>query len=188
MTSSGSKSLGYVRTAPGAVVDGGITSQPGAETSRPHTETFIHEQLSLGVGELIYGLGERFGPLVKNGQSVDIWNADGGTSSELAYKNVPFYLSSRGYGIFVDNPGHVSYEIGSEAVERVQFSVTGESLEYFVVGGGTPAAVLQQYTALTGRPAKRWCQSVEATWGSPASSRAKDSVGVRKPSRRRAGC
>lgn len=31
----------------------------------------------------------------------------------------------------------------------------------------------------------RWCQCVEATWGSPASSRAKDSVGVRKPSRRR---
>jgi len=30
-----------------------------------------------------------------------------------------------------------------------------------------------------------WCQSVEATWGSPASSRVNDSVGVRKPSRRR---
>lgn len=48
----------------------------------------------MGVDELIYGLGERFTALVKNGQSVDIWNRDGGTGSEQAYKNVPFYLSS----------------------------------------------------------------------------------------------
>ncbi|WP_158709672.1 hypothetical protein, partial [Streptomyces sp. NRRL S-15] len=53
-------------------------------------------------------------PYVKNGQSVDIWQADGGTSSELAYKNIPFYLSSRGYGVFVNHPGKVSFEVGSE--------------------------------------------------------------------------
>jgi alpha-D-xyloside xylohydrolase len=89
---------------------------------------------------------------VKNGQSVEIWNADGGTSSEQAYKNVPFHLSNRGYGILVNDPGHVSYEIGSEAVERVQFSVPGEVLEYFVIAGPTPKDVLGRYTALTGRP------------------------------------
>ncbi|HET9221460.1 MAG TPA: hypothetical protein VFO07_03095, partial [Roseiflexaceae bacterium] len=50
---------------------------------------FIHEQLAIGVGECVYGLGERFTPFVKNGQVVDIWNEDGGTSSEQAYKNVP---------------------------------------------------------------------------------------------------
>ncbi len=66
---------------------------------------YVREQLSLGIGEVVYGLGERFGPLVKNGQVVDIWNADGGTSSEQAYKNVPFYLTNRGYGVFVNHPG-----------------------------------------------------------------------------------
>ena len=86
---------------------------------------YLREQLSLGVGEYVYGLGERFGPLVKNGQVVDIWNADGGTSSEQAYKNVPFYLTNRGYGVFVNHPGLVSFEVGSEAVSRVQFSVAG---------------------------------------------------------------
>ncbi|MCU1423632.1 MAG: alpha-xylosidase [Microbacteriaceae bacterium] len=116
-------------------------------------ESFVHEQLALGVGELIYGLGERFGPLVKNGQSVEIWNADGGTSSEQAYKNVPFYLSNRGYGVLVDDSGPVSFEVGSEAVERVQFSVPGESVQYYVIDGPTPKDVLERYTALTGRPA-----------------------------------
>ncbi|MBT2440501.1 alpha-xylosidase [Streptomyces sp. ISL-36] len=110
-------------------------------------------QLALGVGEDVYGLGERFTPFVKNGQVVDMWQADGGTSSEQAYKNVPFYLSSRGYGVFVNHPGKVSFEVGSESVGQVQFSVEDQTLEYYVVAGPTPKDVLSRYTALTGRPA-----------------------------------
>lgn len=114
---------------------------------------FIHEQLGLSVGENVYGLGERFTPFVKNGQVVDLWNEDGGTSSEQAYKNIPFYLTNRGYGVFINHPEHVSLEVGSEKVERVQFSVPGERLDYCLINGPTPKAVLRRYTALTGRPA-----------------------------------
>ncbi|WP_345763685.1 alpha-xylosidase [Diaminobutyricibacter sp. McL0608] len=155
LTSSGHKSVGYIEVAPHAEVTSGIVGNARvADTQHPsRPTTYVHEQLSIGVGELVYGLGERFGPLVKNGQVVDIWNADGGTSSEQAYKNVPFYLTNRGYGVLVDNPGHVSYEIGSESVERVQFSVSGESLRYYVIYGPTPKEILERYTALTGRPA-----------------------------------
>lgn len=110
-------------------------------------------QLSLGVGELVYGLGERFTPFLRNGQSVDIWQADGGTASEQAYKNVPFHLTNRGYGVFVNHPGNVSYEVGSEAVGQVQFSVEDQTLEYYIVHGPTPKEILDRYTALTGRPA-----------------------------------
>ncbi|MDO8383324.1 MAG: alpha-xylosidase [Microbacterium sp.] len=152
LTGSGHKAQGYVQLAPDAQVDSGIVGNARAAQARPAANTFVHEQLDLGVGELIYGLGERFGPLVKNGQSVEIWNADGGTSSEQAYKSVPFFLSSRGYGVLVNDPGHVSFEIGSEAVERTQFSVAGEALEYFVIAGPTPKDVLERYTGLTGRP------------------------------------
>jgi alpha-D-xyloside xylohydrolase len=116
-------------------------------------EYYIREQLSLEIDEFVYGLGERFGPLVKNGQVVDIWNADAGTSSEQAYKNVPFYLTNRGYGVFVNYPGLVSFEVGSEAVSRMQFSVAGQTLEYLVIYGPTPAEILRKYTGLTGRPA-----------------------------------
>ncbi|MFB7996254.1 alpha-xylosidase [Streptomyces sp. NPDC056002] len=110
-------------------------------------------QLALGVGEHIYGLGERFTPFVKNGQTVDIWQADGGTSSEQAYKNVPFHLSSRGYGVLVNHPGKVGYEIGTESVGQLQFSVEDQSVEFYVIAGPTPKDVLRRYTALTGRPA-----------------------------------
>ncbi|WP_086664724.1 alpha-xylosidase [Lentzea kentuckyensis] len=113
---------------------------------------YVRDQLCLGVGDVVYGLGERFGPLVRNGQVVDIWNADGGTNSEQAYKNVPFYLTNAGYGVFVNHPGHVSFEVASEKVTCVQFSVEGQSLEYFVIYGPSPKEILRKYTLLTGRP------------------------------------
>src|SRR6478736_1972796 len=112
----------------------------------------VVEQLSLGVGEYVYGLGERFTAFVKNGQVVDIINKDGGTASEQAYKNVPFYLTNRGYGVLVNETGPVSFEIASEKVARIQFSLQGESLEYFLIYGPTPKDVLRKLTALTGEP------------------------------------
>ena len=117
----------------------------------PEGQLHVSEQLDLGVGEKIYGLGERFTNFIKNGQTVDIWNEDGGTGTEQAYKNIPFYLSNRKYGLFVDNPGKVSFEVGSEKVSRVQFSVPGEEMSYSVVGGENLKAILNTYTDLTGK-------------------------------------
>jgi alpha-D-xyloside xylohydrolase len=158
LTRAGAKSAAHHQVARDARVDGAMIGNEHGGADRSATDrvlapAYLSQQLSLGVGELVYGLGERFGPLAKNGQTVDVWNADGGTSSEQAYKNVPFYVTNAGYGVLVDHPGHVSYEIGSESVERVQFSVAGESLTYYVIAGPTPADVLDRYTRLTGRPA-----------------------------------
>jgi alpha-D-xyloside xylohydrolase len=133
LTASGSRAMGYIEWA--------------------GRGNFVHEQLSLGVGECVYGLGERFTALVKNGQVVENWNKDGGTSSDQAYKAVPFYLTNRGYGVLVNDTGPVSFEVASEKLARVQFSVEGQSLEYLVINGPDPKAVLSRLTALTGRPA-----------------------------------
>ena len=51
----------------------------------------MRQQLGIDVNEHVYGLGERFGALVRNGQSVDIWNEDGGTSTDQSYKKVEKY-------------------------------------------------------------------------------------------------
>lgn len=114
---------------------------------------YMVEQLALGVGESVYGLGERYSPFVKNGQTVEIWNEDGGTASDQTYKNIPFYVTNRGYGVFVDNPSDVQFEVGSEKVERVQFSAEGERLDYYVINGKTPKNTVRLYTDLTGKPA-----------------------------------
>ncbi len=114
---------------------------------------YLHDQLELQVGDLVYGLGERFTAFVKNGQSVETWNKDGGAGSEQAYKSVPFYITNRGYGVFVNHPGCVSFEVATEKVSRVQFSVPGESLEYYVIYGPTPKEILARLCNLTGMPA-----------------------------------
>lgn len=113
---------------------------------------FCLERLHLSVGEMIYGLGERFSPFVKNGQRVVMWNEDAGTISDMTYKNIPFYVNSRKYGIFVNDPGKVDFEIATEHVEKVQFSVKGETLDYFIIAGEDLKEVLERYTLLTGRP------------------------------------
>ena len=114
---------------------------------------FMRGQMDLDIGEKVFGLGERFTPFVKNGQIVDIWNEDGGTCTEISYKNIPFYITNRGYGLLVNDSGPVSFEICSEQVTRVQFSVPGEKLDFMVVGGADMKDVLTNYTALSGRPA-----------------------------------
>ncbi|PVH93839.1 glycoside hydrolase family 31 protein [Periconia macrospinosa] len=113
---------------------------------------YMFTQTELGVGESIHGLGERFGAWNKVGQHISLWNEDGGTSSEQAYKNVSFYLSSRGYGVFVDTPDRVDLEIGSERCSRLQTAVEGQRLKWYVIYGPTPKEVLTRYAVLTGKP------------------------------------
>ncbi|OCH95650.1 hypothetical protein OBBRIDRAFT_788201 [Obba rivulosa] len=129
-----------------------VSSNPCPEAP-PETVRYVHSELNLSPGELIYGLGEQFGAFVKNGQSVSVWNQDGGTSSEQAYKCVPFYITNRNYGVFINHPGEVEVEVGSEKVSRVGVSVVGEGLEYFIIYGETPLEILERYTRMTGRPA-----------------------------------
>lgn len=148
LTSSGYRDLAYMRTD-----WRGDAYEHGSEG-----KAFMREQLTLSVGELIYGMGERFSPFVKNGQSIDIWNADGGTSTEQSYKNIPFYLSNKGYGIFVNHPEKVSFEIATEMVTKAEFSVPGENLDFFLLNGPTMKEVIKRYTDLTGKP------SLPAPW------------------------
>lgn len=147
LTSSGAKDLAYMKT-----------DWKGDAYNSRQDDAYMREQLSLGVGELIYGLGERFGAFVKNGQSIDIWNEDGGTSTEQSYKNIPFYLSNKGYGVFVNHPERVSFEVASEMVTKVGFTVAGESLDYFLINGPSMKDVLVRYTDMTGKP------SLPAPW------------------------
>ncbi len=125
----------------------------GSSGNASRSSNFMRVQMDTDLGEKIFGLGERFTPYIKNGQSLTTWNEDGGTNTDISYKCIPFYLTNRNYGVFVNDTGPVSYEILSEQVSRVQFSVPGEKIDFMVIGGRDMKDVLRSYTALTGRPA-----------------------------------
>ncbi len=143
ITTSSGRDFGYVKTD----WKGFAYDKPSYENS------FMKQNLSLSIGELVYGLGERFTPFVKNGQTVEMWNEDGGTSTYQSYKNIPFYLTNKGYGVFVNHPEEVSFEIGSENVKKIGFSVHGEELDYFLINGPSLKEVISKYTDITGKPA-----------------------------------
>jgi alpha-D-xyloside xylohydrolase len=113
----------------------GLAYSPALQTPKQVEDLSAHKhyiftQTELSVGESIHGLGERFGAWNKIGQNVEVWNEDGGTSSEQAYKNISFWLSSRGYGVFIDTPDKIDLEIGSERCTRLQTTVEAQRLKW----------------------------------------------------------
>ena len=148
LTGIGFRNLGYMQ------YDRAVSSKmPGDHYLRADYKPYMVTELSLSPGECVYGLGERFTAFVKNGQVVDCWNEDGGTASQMSYKNIPFYMTSKHYGVYVDHSDNVSFEIASEKVENVGISVLGEEIRYHIVYGDTMKDVLVNYTDLTGKPA-----------------------------------
>ena len=148
LTGSGFRNLGYMRWNRKE-----STMLPANNYMCEEYEPYMVSELSLQVGECVYGLGERFTAFVKNGQTVDTWNEDGGTASQVSYKCVPFYMTNNGYGVLVDSTDRVSFEVASEKVEYVGFSVPGERIKYYLFHGPDPKDVMREYTKLTGRPA-----------------------------------
>jgi alpha-D-xyloside xylohydrolase len=113
---------------------------------------YIALSFGLQAGEYVYGLGERFGTYIKNGQEIDLWNEDAGTCAPYTYKNVPFYMTNRGYGVFFDHSDLLSFEIQNEKLAKVQVSIQGEELRWHVIYGPTPKEILSKYAMLTGHP------------------------------------
>lgn len=97
------------------------------------------------------GTGERFGRLDLAGRTITLENTDAlGTASRKAYKNVPFYLSSAGYGLLIHSTAHIRLSFADISNRAVQALVNDTRLDLFVIGGGSPEKILHHYRRLTG--------------------------------------
>lgn len=114
-------------------------------------EKAVFEAVELENDEVIYGLGERFDSIVRNGRWVDFRNKDAvGTTSRRTYVNIPFYMSTRGYGLFLNSAAPTAWDVATTDLGALYFSVLDHRMDYFVIGGPTPAEILQGYCTLTG--------------------------------------
>jgi alpha-D-xyloside xylohydrolase len=128
--------LGYRRAADGSVA-----------------ATF--EALALAPDEHIYGLGEKFMPPDRRGQRIESWNFNTwGATNERAYKNIPFFVSTRGYGAFLNTTHNATWDVGSGATSSIstQIETRDDRLDLFLITGLRIADVLARYTGLSGRP------------------------------------
>lgn len=114
----------------------------------------ISEAATIFDREAFYGFGERFGPLNKRGTSLVCWHADAyGVGTDLSYKNVPFFMSTRGYGLFVASSSRATFHMGSRSFVSYNFEIEDEWLDVYILYGPSLKRILGDYTALTGRPA-----------------------------------
>lgn len=104
--------------------------------------------------EPVYGGGEKYATLNRRGQLVDNWNHDAlGVNADLCYKNCPFFWSPEGWGLFINTPSRVMHGVGYTQWSHQSYAahVEDSNLDIFLIQGDTPAAILERYTALTGR-------------------------------------
>ena len=106
-----------------------------------------------GRTEKFAGTGERFRRMNLSGTTLTLDNADAfGSNSRRAYKNIPFYLSSRGYGIFINTTAHVKLSFADISTHAVQGLIADGCLDLFIIGGGTLERILHNYRSITGFP------------------------------------
>lgn len=131
-----------------------LAGGPPAERTNEGRVAF-HESFSLETDEHLYGLGEQFGPFDKRGQRIVSWTRDpsGAVTSTVSYLNIPFVLSSRGYGLFIHHHSKIVYELGQPTPQSAAFRVEDPYLDYFFIYGPSPKEVGGRYGELTGRPA-----------------------------------
>lgn len=111
----------------------------------------VHESIRVHPGEAFYGFGEHFSSINKWGQTINSWAVDSGNvSSKRSYKNIPFLISSQGYGIFVHSSSPMQFQMGSESSISYSFHVLDDQLDYFLIYGPKFSQVIKQYCDLTG--------------------------------------
>lgn len=111
------------------------------------------ESFDLAPGEAIYGLGEKFIKLNKVGQTIDLDMVDAlGVITPRSYKNIPFFVSNKGYGVYFNHSSLMTYWVGSMAATDIQVGVVDDFLDYTLFAGSIKE-VLPLYAKLTGQPA-----------------------------------
>ncbi|MEY4918123.1 MAG: hypothetical protein RL616_2036, partial [Verrucomicrobiota bacterium] len=117
-----------------------------ADYSRSYNAAF-----TLSPGEKIFGCGESFTSLDKRGQKIVLWTDDAnGIQSQEIYKPIPFFMSSRGYGMFIHTTTPITCDFGNTFNGLNSLMIGDDELDLFVFFG-SPKEILDEYTKLTGK-------------------------------------
>ncbi len=115
----------------------------------------FHESFALRHDEQLFGLGESFVALNRRGTRAIAWSRDthGTNTTPLTYLNIPFFFSTRGFGVFVNQTARAVYELGYPSQITASLRVEQPYLDYLLIYGPSPKEVLARYWLLTGRGA-----------------------------------
>ena len=113
---------------------------------------FTVNNFQLEPGEAVFGFGEQYGTVNKRGQTVSLWTEEGmGHSTGRNYKNVPFFMTTAGYGVFLNHYLPMTFFVGSRFFPRLEIAAEGDMLDQFFFFGPSLKRVQGSYTELTGK-------------------------------------
>ncbi len=113
----------------------------------------INPVFTLSAGEQIFGCGESPTGLDKVGQKVNLFVTDPqGPETDMMYKPIPFFMSNRGYGMFMHTSAPVTCDFGASYIGLNKMYMGDENLDLFIFFG-EPKDILNEYTDLVGKPA-----------------------------------
>jgi alpha-D-xyloside xylohydrolase len=111
----------------------------------------MNAAFTLSPGEKIFGCGESFTGLDKRGQKVVLWADDAnGVQNQGMYKPIPFFMSNRGYGMFLHTSAPITCDFGNY-FSGVNSLMLGDDEADLFVFLGSPKEILDEYTKLTGK-------------------------------------
>ena len=112
----------------------------------------INPVFTLTADEMIFGCGESATGLNKAGQKVNLFVTDPqGPETDQMYKPIPFFMSNRGYGMFMHTSAPVTCDFGATYIGLNKMFMGDENLDLFVFFG-EPKDILDEYTDLVGKP------------------------------------
>lgn len=112
----------------------------------------INPVFTLTADEMIFGCGESATGLNKAGQKVNLFVTDPqGPETDQMYKSIPFFMSNRGYGMFMHTSAPVTCDFGATYIGLNKMFMGDENLDLFVFFG-EPKDILDEYTDLVGKP------------------------------------
>jgi alpha-D-xyloside xylohydrolase len=113
----------------------------------------FHDSFTAEPDEHFYGFGEKFTDFDKRGQLLKMWQYDAyGAHREQAYKNVPFFISTRNYGIFVDSLTQIHFDMAASNHALSTIMVPDSALDYYVIVGPNPKTIITRYASLVSFP------------------------------------
>lgn len=113
----------------------------------------------LSLNEKIYGLGEKFAGIDRRGQHLESLQQDcAGNEGARTYKNVPFYMSTEGYGVYVNSAYLMDFDIGSVNFDVSNIFLEDNLMDIFLIAGPSLKDILYRYSTITGFAPKlpRW--------------------------------
>ncbi len=103
--------------------------------------------------EKFCGTGERFAGMNLSGRTLLLENGDAlGVNNRRAYKNIPFYLSSEGYGLLIMSSAHIRLSFADISTRAAQGLIEDNYMDLFFIGGENPERIVNNYRRLTGFP------------------------------------